>query len=161
MGIFGLRRLIFLKLVEQRDQLLLLVVGKNGEDPLLGSVFSCFLRLQVLLVISVGVARVDLYDVMDETHEHDLRDVDLLVGVFPKQISHDRHVPGVLRVVFVPSVPGKVCLPEDVLLLIDLQSKGKLFLQSFVHWCLLYELTFCTLFPLDVIAFCGHTSTQR
>ena len=130
----GLRRLAFLKLIEQSRKLSPLILRQKGKDPFLRRVLPYFLGFQSLRIIGIGVPGIDLHDIVDETHEHDLPDIHGRIGVLPQKPGHDRHVPGMLRVVFPPPVAGEVRLPEHVFLLIDLQGKGQLLLQPLVSF---------------------------
>ena len=131
----GFRGLIRFEFIEKRRQFRLLILRQNGENPLLRRVFPCLLRFQVFLVIRIGVPCVDLDNVMDQAHQHHFADVHLFVGIFPQQVCHDRHMPGMLRVVFPPPVSGKMRLPENILFLVDFQRKSQLFFQAFLHRC--------------------------
>ena len=132
-GVPGFRRSSLLKLVEKRSQLHFLIFRQNREYPLLCRVLPGLLGLQSFRIVGIGIPRVDLHQVMDQTHEHDPGNIHLLVGILPQQIGHDRHMPGVLRVVLPAPVTGEMRLPQHVLFLVDLQRKGQLFLQAFVR----------------------------
>ena len=57
-------------------------------------------------------------------------DVDLGVGVLGEHAGHQRHVPGVLRVVFAPAGLDDQGVAEDALGLVDLDDKLELALQA-------------------------------
>ncbi len=126
----GFRRAPRLELVEERRQLRALVLRQQRIDALLGGLLARLLRLQARRVISIRVARVNLHDVVDQAHHHHPRDVHGFVGVFAQQPRHRGHVPGVLRVVLGPPAARQVRLPEDILLLVDLEDEAQLLLKT-------------------------------
>ena len=70
---------------------------------------------------------------MNQAHQHYLGDIHFFIGILTKQISHDSHMPGVFRIIFIPPVPGKMRLPENVLFFINFKSKCQLLFQSLIH----------------------------
>ena len=106
---------------------------QQGKNPLFGSFLPGFLGLQSFRIIGIGIPGVNLHDIMNKAHDHDFSDIDRFIGILPQQVGHDGHMPGVLGVVFIPSVSGQMGLPEDVLFLIDLQGKCHLLFQTFLH----------------------------
>ena len=84
-------------------------------------------------VVGVGVTCVNLHHIVQQAHEHDARHIHRLVGIFLQQVRHDSHVPCVFGVVLAAAVAGEMRLPENVLLLVDLENEIQLFLQPFVH----------------------------
>ena len=120
-------RLSRFKLLKDGGQFFFLIRGQQRKDPLLRCRFPLLLRSLGRFVVSVGIAGIDLHQIMDQTHDHHMGDVNRLVGVLLQQIRHDRHVPGVLGIVFLSSVAGQRRLAKDVFLLVDLQCKGHLF----------------------------------
>ena len=65
-GKFRFRRLVLLEFIEDRRKFLFLVFGKKGKYPLFGSVFARFLCGQPFGVIGIGIADIDLDNVMDQ-----------------------------------------------------------------------------------------------
>ena len=126
-------RFVRLKFIEKRGKRLLLVIRQQRIDALLCGLLACLLGRKPLFIVGVGVAGVDLHDIMDQAHQHDLRHVHPLVRVFLQKICHNGHMPGVLRVVFAAAMPREMGLAEHILLLVDLQNKVQLAFQPFVH----------------------------
>ena len=125
-GEAGLRRLAGLELLEQAPQLRLLILRQQTEDPLRRLFLPPLLGGQAGGVIGVGVAGVDLHDVVDQRHHHGLRHIDLPVSILLQQVDHDGHVPGVLRVILPAAVAAEMSLAKNVFLLVGLQNKGHL-----------------------------------
>ena len=123
-------RLVCFKLIKDLDQLFLLIGRKKGEDPLFCCFFSEFLCLQSFLIIRIGVTRIDLHDIMEQAHQHDLCDIDRLIGIFLQKICHYGHVPCMLCIVLVSSVSGQMRLPEDVFFFINFQGKCQLLFKT-------------------------------
>ena len=80
-GKFRLRRLEFLELIKKRRQLLFLFLRQNGKDALLRSLLPGFLGFLCLRVIGVGITRINLHNIVDQTHQHNLGNVDRLIGI--------------------------------------------------------------------------------
>ena len=133
MGKVRLGGLVGLKFVKNSHQPAFLVVRQERINALLCRVLACLLRLQTVGVVGVSIPGVDLHYIMDQTHKHDPGNIDRLVGIFLQQVRHDSHVPCVLGVVLAAAVAGEMRLPENVLLLVDLENEIQLFLQPFVH----------------------------
>ena len=125
--------LVGLKFVKNSHQPAFLVVRQERINALLCRVLARLLRLQTVGVVGVGVTCVNLHHIVQQAHEHDARHIHRLVGIFLQQIRHDSHVPCVLGVVLAAAVAGEMRLPENVLLLVDLENEIQLFLQPFVH----------------------------
>ena len=132
MRVLRLRRLVGLELLEECPELIALIRRQQCEDTVRRLLLTLPLRLQPLLVVGVDVARVDLHDIMDQAHHHDMRDVDLGVAVLAKQVRHDGHVPRMLRIALATPVIRQMRLPVDFLLLIDLQDELPLLLETFL-----------------------------
>ena len=72
MGKFRLRRLAFLEFIPQRPEPLFLVFGEKPEDTVCRRHFTRPLGLLAFLVVGIGIARVDLHQIMDQKHRHRL-----------------------------------------------------------------------------------------
>ena len=130
MGKVRLGGQILLKLLEQSPKILCLIVRKECEDPVRRLLLPRMLGLLSLLIVGVRIPGIDLHDIVDQAHDHRVQHVDLLVGILREKIAHDRHVPGVLRIVLPPSVACQVCLPENVLFLVQFQYEIHLRLKA-------------------------------
>ena len=133
MGKAGFRRLISLELVPEPAEILPLVRGKQAEKVIRRLLFPLLHSLLRLIVVSVGVARLDLDYVVDQKHRHDLQDIDLFGGIFVEKHRHQRDMPGVLRIVLPAAPVGEISLPEDLLLLVHRKNKINLPLHALVH----------------------------
>ncbi|EEE17956.1 hypothetical protein IV60_GL000433 [Lancefieldella rimae] len=56
---------------------------------------------------------------MDQAHQHHLRNIYRLIGIFPQKIGYDRHMPCVFYVIFISAMSGEMRLTEYILFLID------------------------------------------
>lgn len=79
----------------------------------------CLLGLLANFIISVGVAGINLYYIVQQAHHHDFCNVDGFVGVFFQQVCHNGHMPGMFRIIFLSAVVGEVGLPENIFFLVD------------------------------------------
>ena len=133
MGKAGFRRLISLELVPEPAEILFLIRGKQTEKVIRRLLFPLLHSLLRLIVVSVGVARLNLDHVVDQKHRHDLQDIDLFGSIFVEKHRHQRDMPGVLRIVLPAAPVGEISLPEDLLLLVHRKNKINLPLHALVH----------------------------
>ena len=103
-----------------------MVLRQECKDALLRSVLPFLLGDLAIGVIGIGVACIDLNDIVDQTHQHHAPDVHRLVGILPQKIRHYRHVPRMLGIVLSSSVLRDVRLAEYILYLVYLKREGKL-----------------------------------
>ena len=101
-GEFRLGRAARLELFPEGDEFIPLVAGEKAENALRGRRFGpVFMRL--IRCIQIGIARVDLHDVVDKGNFHYPAKVDFpVVGVFRHYKRHHCHVPRMLGIVFIP-----------------------------------------------------------
>lgn len=85
MGIFGFRCFAVLKLVEESDELIFLILRQDGEDTLFSSVFAGLLGLATFLVVGEGVTCINLHDIVDQAHQHDLCDIYGFIGILTEE----------------------------------------------------------------------------
>ena len=138
MGKPRLRSLSFFKFLKQAFQILSLVFGEQSIQPP-GRLGLPFLLVPFsLLIVGIGVAGIDLHDIMDQDHGNGFQNIDFFVGMFRHQNGHQRHMPGMFGIVFLPLSIGQPSLTEDLFLLVCLQCERKLLFQSLVfdaHRC--------------------------
>lgn len=71
---------------------------------------------------------------MHQEHFHDAKQIYLpLIQMFLEQPGHERNMPGVLRIIFVPGFVHQVRLAVDRLQLVDFPDKLDLPVQTFIH----------------------------
>lgn len=101
-----------------------LIFWKKSKESVGGLGFACCLVRFGGFVVDVGVAGVDLHDVVDEGHFQDFEQVEIgLVGMFAQHYDHEGEVPGVLGIVFAAGLVADVGLPENVLQLVRLDDE--------------------------------------
>ena len=113
-----------------RAERVCLLSRQEAENALGRGAFFLGFQLARGGVVDKGVARIDLDHVVDQQHRDDAPDVDLGGGVLREHEGHQRHVPGVLRVVFAPAGLDDQGVAEDALGLVDLDDKLELALQA-------------------------------
>ena len=125
-----LGRLVRLELLPKGSQVGGLVIGEQAEDALGGVGLTLHMGRLGGGIVGVGVASINLDDVMDKAHDHGTGDVDGLVRVLPQQIGHHRRVPSVLCVVLSARVASDVRLAQDLLLPVYLENEVSLPLKA-------------------------------
>ena len=69
-GVLRLWRAAFLEFLPQGHQLIPLLLRQKTEEPVGAGEFAFVLVLLALRIISIGIPRIDLYQVMDQQHLH-------------------------------------------------------------------------------------------
>ena len=103
-----------------------LILWKKPEDAVGSPAF--FLDLVSLSIINVGIAGIDLDDVVDEDHPDDFGDIERLVGVFGKCQGEKGKMPAMLGGVFVTSTVYQIGSAIDALEPVDFQNEPELLL---------------------------------
>ncbi len=77
-------------------------------------IFAGLLGLATFLVVGEGVSGIDLHDIVDQAHQHDLCDIYGFIGIFAEKVGHDGHMPGMFCVIFPAAMAGEMCLAQDI-----------------------------------------------
>ena len=125
-GEAGLGAGAVLELVPQGSQLGALVGGEQAVQAVGRRLLAGVLRRPPGVVVDVGVARVDLDDVVDHDHAHHGGDVDGLGGVLGQHERHQREGPRVLGRVLAARAVGHVAAPDHGLEPVDLEHEPQL-----------------------------------
>ena len=144
-GKAGFRRLSGVEFLPERPESTSLLPGQHTKDAVSSTGFPVMFRCFCRLIIGISIPCINLHQVMNQQHGYRPQQVNGLIGVFRQQNGHQRNVPGMLGIVFLPAASGEIGLPPDLLFLVDFPDKGNLLLQSVLHrLCLL----FCFLLPV-------------
>ena len=97
---FGVCTLICLKFVPEVPEPSALIFRKHSKNAVCRLCFPFHFSLRACFIICVGVARIDLNQIVDQHHRYNFLKVYFLVGIFAEKNCHQCQMPGMFCIVF-------------------------------------------------------------